>query len=153
MAMTPTVTFNGNYPVHGCKFEMDLNDGQGATPQFVEVIDLESIDIGIDTGVQTWNPLDQNGWQAALATTKALTIGVSGKRNVGDPGNDHLANKLYATGRDCDAAYRITFPNADTLSGKAVASANSALGASGDVAGIGMDLISNGQPTFAQGTV
>ena len=145
-----TITFNGVFPVHGCKFEISTN-GDVPAPTYAEPKDLESLNIQIDNNVETWTPLDQNGWQRAMSTGKGYTINVSGKRNLGDPGNDYIASKRFAMGRDCDTKYRITFPNDEVLSGGVVVSNTDDLGASTDVAALGCDLISNGKPTFSAG--
>ena len=53
-----------------------------------DIAECESFSVSIDNGVETWNSFTQEGWQSALQTGKAITISVSAKRSIGDPGND-----------------------------------------------------------------
>ena len=38
--------------------------------------------------VEEWTPMDTEGWGRRLTTGKMFTISSSGKRNIGDSGND-----------------------------------------------------------------
>ena len=65
-----------------------------------DIAECESFSVSIDNGVETWNSFTQEGWQSALQTGKAITISVSAKRSIGDPGNDFVAGKWLANGQD-----------------------------------------------------
>ena len=74
------------YPVLDNKFKA------GAAKESATVIaDMEQFSLSISNGVETWTPMDTEGWQRALMTAKAITISMSGKRNIGDAGNDFVA--------------------------------------------------------------
>ena len=46
---------------------------------------------------------------------EGFTISLSGKRHVGDPGNDYIAEMAWKSGLDCSTKAAIEFPNGDTL--------------------------------------
>ena len=76
---------------------------------------------------------------------------MSGKRNIGDTGNDYIAGKLLKNGQSCNSTYQITFPNGDTLEVPCVIQVKSLVGAdSTNVAPLEFDLISDGKPTYTE---
>lgn len=150
--------FKGVFPVNEMDFRIDKSSetSRSANPSdddYVTIADMESASIAVDTGVETWNPLEAKGWQRALATAKAITISMSGKRNIGDPGNDYVASKLLKNGQACNTTYKITFPNGDTLVVPSVIQVKSVAGAdSTNVAPLEVDLVSDGKPTYTKAT-
>lgn len=145
-------TFTGVFPVSDIDFEIDTSGG-AATAVFVPIADMETAGLSIDTGVETWNSITEDGWQRALATAKAFTLSMSGKRNIGDPGNDYIAGKAFANGRDCDSKMQLTFPNGDTLTGNVVIQVTELGGADAvNVAPLAFELTSNGKPTYTAAT-
>lgn len=150
--------FKGVFPVNEMDFRIDKSSetSRSASPSdddYVSIADMESASISVDTGVETWNPLEAKGWQRALATAKAITISMSGKRNIGDPGNDYVASKLLKNGQACNTTYKITFPNGDTLVVPSVIQVKSVAGAdSTNVAPLEVDLVSDGKPTYTEAT-
>lgn len=150
--------FKGVFPVNEMDFRIDKSSetSRSASPvdsDYVTIADMESASISVDTGVETWNPLEAKGWQRALATAKSITISMSGKRNIGDPGNDYVASKLLKNGQACNTSYKITFPNGDTLVVPSVIQVKSVAGAdSTNVAPLEVDLISDGKPEYTEAT-
>lgn len=146
--------FKGVFPVNEMDFRIDKSSetSRSVNPSdddYVTIADMESASIAVDTGVEIWNPLEAKGWQRALATAKAITISMSGKRNIGDPGNDYVASKLLKNGQACNTTYKITFPNGDTLVVPSVIQVKSVAGAdSTNVAPLEVDLVSDGKPTY-----
>ena len=104
--------------------------------------------MSIDNGVETWNSFTQEGWQSALQTGKAITISVSAKRRIGDPGNDYVAGKRLANGQDAYANIDWTFPDGTVVSwDKAVVNVTNINGGdSTNVAPLEFDVVSNGKP-------
>lgn len=140
--------FTGAFPVHEVDFEINTNPGTEAGV-YVSIKDLESAKISIDTGIETWNPLDQGGWQRALATAKSYTFSCSGKRCCGDPGNDYIAGKQLAVGRDCNTDFKVTFPDGAVFSGNVVISVTECgTGDSTNVGPLAFELTSDGKPTY-----
>lgn len=150
--------FKGVFPVNEMNFRIDKSSetSRSVNPSdddYVTIADMESASIAVDTGVETWNPLEAKGWQRALATAKAITISMSGKRNIGDPGNDYVASKLLKNGQACNTTYKITFPNGDTLVVPSVIQVKSVAGADSiNVAPLEVDLVSDGKPTYTEAT-
>lgn len=141
---------NGNtgvYPVYKNQFQV------GATKDTATgIADMESFSISIDNGVEEWSPFDQEGWARRLQTAKSITISVSGKRNVGDTGNDFVADKAFKNGRDVEGYFAWVFPDGTTVSwDMAIYSVNECgAGDSTAVAPLSFDLMSNGKPTITK---
>ena len=145
--------FTGVFPVHAVTIEINTaGDVAGEAGTWVTIADLESGTFSIETGVEKWNSLTEGGWQRALATAKAISLGLKGKRCIGDPGNDYIANKAFANGRDCDSRVRITFPDSAKFEVGVVVSVTELLGDSTNVSSLGFDLASNGKPTYTPAT-
>ena len=147
--------FSGVFPVNEVGFKIDTSSDteRSETPSYATIADMESASIAIDTGVETWTPLETEGWQRALATAKSATISMSGKRNIGDTGNDYIAGKLLKNGQGCNSTYQITFPNGDKLEVPCVIQVKSLAGAdSTNVAPLEFDLVSDGKPTYTKAT-
>ena len=113
-----------------------------------DIAECESFSVSIDNGVATWNSFTQEGWQSALQTGKAITISVSAKRSIGDPGNDFVAGKWLANGQDAYAYFDWTFPDGTVVSwDKAVVNVTNINGGdSTNVAPLEFDIVSNGKP-------
>ena len=68
--------FSGVFPVNEVEFKIDTSSDteRSENPSYATIADMESASIAIDTGVETWTPLETEGWQRALATAKSATI-------------------------------------------------------------------------------
>lgn len=73
----------GVYPVYDNQFQVGADKASLGS-----IADMESYSVSFDNGVEEWTPMDTEGWIRRLMTAKGLTISVTGKRNVGDTGND-----------------------------------------------------------------
>jgi starvation-inducible outer membrane lipoprotein len=82
-------------------------------------------------------------------TAKSVTISVSGKRNIGDTGNDFIAGLATKNGREAEADVQLTLKNGTTIEfGGAVISITALEYAdSTNVAPLEFDIMSNGKPT------
>lgn len=132
------------YPVLDNKFKA------GAAKESATVIaDMEQFSLSISNGVETWTPMDTEGWQRALMTAKANTISMSGKRNIGDAGNDFVAGKVFKNGHDAEGYFEWELPDGTTIAWtNAVFDVkNMGGGDSTNVAPLEFDVISNGKPT------
>ena len=132
------------YPVLDNKFKA------GAAKERATVIaDMEQFSLSISNGVETWTPMDTEGWQRALMTAKAITISMSGKRNIGDAGNDFVAGKVFKNGHDAEGYFEWELPDGTTIAWtNAVFDVkNMGGGDSTNVAPLEFDVISNGKPT------
>lgn len=142
MADTP---FSGVYPVFKNQFKVGT-----ATGSMQPIADMESFSVAFDNGIEEWTPFDTEGWVRRLKTAQSLTLSVSGKRNVGDTGNDFVAGLWMAGGRDAEAYFEWNFPDGSkVVMDQAVISVkNCGTGDSTNVAHLEFDIMSNGKPTF-----
>lgn len=131
------------FPVLDNKFKVGAAKGSAST-----IADMESFSVSITNGVETWTPMDTEGWQRALMTAKAITITLSGKRNIGDTGNDFVAGKMYKNGHDAEGYFEWEFPDGTAVSWDAAVFDIKNCGG-GDATNVGVlefDVISNGKP-------
>ena len=139
----------GVYPVFKNVFKIDTTGGTGEASNLKAIADMESFSVSIDGNVEEWKPFDQEGWTRRLVTGKALTVSVSGKRNIGDAGNDYVAGLALKTGADSHTTVVWTFPSGATLTIPCVI--NVTEWESGDsmaVAPLAFDIMSDGMPTY-----
>ena len=119
------------------------------TRQAEQVRQPRIFSVSIDGNVEEWKPFDQQGWTRRLVTGKALTVSVSGKRNIGDAGNDYVAGLALKTGADSHTTVVWTFPSGATLTIPCVINVTEwESGDSTAVAPLAFDIMSDGKPTF-----
>lgn len=139
----------GVYPCYENQFQISTDGGK----EYINIADMESFSVSIDGNVEEWKPFDMAGWTRRLVTGKSLTISVSGKRNVGDPGNDYVNGLALKTGSEATLPARWNFPDGSVLSFNAVVSVTEwGSGESTAVAPLAFDLMSDGKPEFTAGT-
>lgn len=144
----------GVFPVHAGSFEVDTSKGASGTPVWSPVAELEEVTVEVENNTETWSSFSAGGWQSALVTGKSAKISLSGKRCIGDAGNDLIAGKLLLTGQDAYIKGRIVHPDGTTLTWDQLACAvknNGAGGKATDVGALEAELTANGKPTV--GTV
>ena len=145
-------SFSGVFPVHELGVKI-ANNGRTTPSTFVTIADMESASIAVETGVEQWKPLDQSGWSRAFVTGKSFKVSFSGKRNIGDQGNNYIASKTLATGADCNSVLQIVFPDGWTITVNVVISVSECgTGESTNVGPLKFDLISDGKPTTSFAT-
>lgn len=133
----------GVYPVYKNQFKIGDN-----AENVSEIKEMESFSVSFDNGVEEWSPFEHEGWARRLMTAKSVTISVSGKRHVGDPGNDYVAGKAFLNGRDAEAHLIWTFPDGTEVAFEDAVINVTEFGA-GDstaVAPLAFDAMSNGKP-------
>lgn len=129
----------GVFPAHFVNFKINK----------LKVADVETLDLSIDGNVEEWDPYDAEGWKRRIKTGQSLSISVSGKRNIGDPGNDYVASKSYELGQDATTEISIEFPDGAKLEFDGVINVtNPGLGGSLDVAPLEFEVLSDGKPTY-----
>lgn len=139
MAELPT----GVFPVYKNQFKVGA-DKETATP----IADTETFSVSFDNGVEEWTPFDTEGWARRLMTAKSITISINGKRNVGDAGNDFIAAKAFANGREAEGVLIWAFPDGTEVEFNSVFNVkNIGAGDSTNVGPLEFDSLSNGKPT------
>lgn len=139
----------GVYPVYDNAFKINTAGRGGDTAKMVAIAEMENFSVKIDGKVEEWTPMETAGWLRRFMTGKSITITLSGKRHVGDAGNDYVASKAWSTGSDCESNFEWLFPNGDTLSFPCVINVtNNGGGESTNVAPLEIDVMSDGKPTY-----
>ena len=115
---------------------------------FSEIADMEEMSLAIENNIETWYSMKDGGWQNALMTARALSGSFSGKRCLGDPGNDFLDGLRYVDGANSIADLEVEFPNGAKLAFTAVVGLTDILGAATDVAPLNGDITGKGKPTY-----
>ncbi len=133
-------TTTGVYPCYENQFTID---GES-------IADMESFSVSIDNGVEEWTPFETEGWIRRLMTAKGMTISVSGKRNVGDAGNDAVAALAGKCGRDVEKPVVWNLPDGSsiTFTNAVISVTNIGAGDSTNAAPLEFEIMSNGKPTF-----
>ena len=145
--MTPT----GVYPCYENQFQIDTSPS-GTAAAMKEIADCESFSVSFDNGVEEWTPFDTKGWRRALMTGKAVTISVTAKRNVGDAGNDAVAELAWKNGRAAERDFHWIFPDGTIVKFKSAVFnvTNIGAGDSTAVAPLEFEVMSNGKPEIAE---
>lgn len=139
----------GVFPVFENKFKIGTKGRSSEAADMATIADMESFSVAIDGNVEEWSPMDAEGWLRRMVTGKALTISLTGKRNIGDAGNDYVADNAWSTGVDCESKFEWEFPSGAKLAFDCVISVtNPGGGESRNVAPLEFEVLSDGKPTF-----
>lgn len=139
----------GVYPVFENKFKINTKGRASDTASMATIAEMESFSVSIDGNVVEWSPMDMEGWLRRMVTGKALTISLSGKRHIGDPGNDYVANSAWGTGTSCESKFEWEFPSGAKLTMDCVINVtNPGGGESRDVAPLEFEVLSDGKPSY-----
>lgn len=140
------------YPARNNKFEINTSKN-GQIANYVEIKDVESYSVAIDGTVEEWHAYDAEGWVRRMLTAKSIAISLSGKRNVGDPGNDYVAGKMTAMGADAESTMKWTLPSGASLEMPCVINLTTPGGGEATaVDSLEAEFMSNGKPTFTPAT-
>lgn len=133
----------GQYAISNC--EVKIKTGNNV---FSTIADLEEMALTIENNTETWYSIADSGWQNALMTGRALTGSFSGKRTLGDTGNDFLDGLRYADPVNAVADWQVNFPDGSKLEFTAVTGLTDVMGAATNVAPLSGDITGKGKPTF-----
>ncbi len=141
----------GVYPCYENQFRIDCKGGSGEPKDLATIADMESFSVSIDGNVEEWKPYDQLGWTRRLVTGKSITISVSGKRNVGDRGNNYINDIALKMGSEATTTLVWEFPSGATLTMRGVINVTEwGSGDSTAAAPLAFDFMSDGKPTFSE---
>lgn len=140
-------TTTGVFPCYENQFK--VNTSESGTESWATIADCETFEVSFDNGVEEWTPFESEGWVRRLMTAKNITITVSGKRNVGDTGNNFIAGLAFKNGRDAEADFQWTFKDGTvvTFTGSPINVTALGSGDSTAVAPLEFEVLSNGKPT------
>ena len=141
--------YTGVYPVFNNKFKIGIEGKASNEEKMVEIADLETFSPSFDNGVEEWTPMNTEGWIRRLMTGKGFSIDLSGKRHVGDKGNDYVANMAFKTGQDVETVFEWEFPSGAKAKFNVIVNvSNVGGGDSTNVGGLEFSVMSNGKPEF-----
>jgi hypothetical protein len=138
---------SGVYPVFENVFKIGVNGKTSIESDMKTIADVETFTVSFDDNVEEWTPMTTEGWTRRLKTGKAISIALSGKRNIGDPGNDYVAGLKFLTGQACETKFEWNLPDGTTVKFDVVVNITSAGGDSTNVDGLEFEVLSNGAPT------
>ncbi len=139
---------SGVFPV----FENDLKIGTagrtGSASDLKSIADMENLTPSFDNGIEEWTPMDTEGWIRRLQTAKSVTFSITGKRHIGDDGNDYVASKTWTTGSANNTIVEWTMPDGTVISMPCIINVtNNSGGDSTNVGALEFELLSDGKPT------
>lgn len=137
----------GVFPCYENQFQIGES---GSETVDTTIANCEEFSVSFDNGVEEWNAFEQKGWKSRLMTSKSVTISVKGKRTLGDPGNDMIADCAYKNGRDVEKNFKWLFPDGSTvLFENAIISVTAnGSGSSTSVGPLEFEVMSNGKPIY-----
>lgn len=142
-------SFSGVFPVYNIKFKVGTNGKASSSSDMAEIAEMETFSISVDGTVEEWTPMNTDGWSRSLMTGKKLTVGLNGKRCVGDKGNDYVAGMAWKDGLNCSTKSEIEFPDGSKLAFDCVINVkNVGGGDSTGVAPLEFDMQADGKPTY-----
>ena len=143
----PKIT-SGVYPVFDNVFKIGTKGRTSTEEDMKTIADCETFSLSMDNNVEEWTPMTTEGWVRRMQTGKGFSISISGKRNVGDDGNDYVASKLFETGQAVETKFEWEFADGTTVSFNCIISvSNAGTGDSTNVAGLEFEVMSDGAPT------
>lgn len=138
----------GVYPVYDNVFKISTSGREDAAA-LTKIAEVESFSVSIDGNTEEWKPMNLEGWTRRMVTGKSLTISMTGKRCIGDPGNDYVSSLAWATGASCNSRFSWEFPGGAKLEFDCVISVtNPGGGDSTNVAPLEFDVMSDGKPMY-----
>jgi len=114
----------------------------------VPVAEMETFEPVFEGDIQEWSPMSAKGWMKRKKTGNDLKITVTGKRYIGDEGNDFIAETAWKVGDGCETTVKWTFPNGDTMAFDAVVNVTSGGGDSKNLDPLVFELLCNGEPVY-----
>lgn len=126
--------------VESTKHKMEIDNKQ--------ICGLTSVKPDFSGSVETFYTLESAGWQEAFKTGTALKITCTGKRKLGDPGQDKVASLVGANGTDALKPTTWTLPDGTKYKFNGVYDVKNVGGGEGNgMDEIEFDVYCNGKPT------
>lgn len=138
----------GVFAVYENQFKIGTKGRDSTADQMLPIADMESFSVSIDNTRQTWNAMENGGWESGFVTGKKMTITIKGKRHRGDPGNDYVAGLWMKQGHDVKSTLDWNFPDGTVAHIPVdIAVTNNGTGDGNDVGGLEFECSSDGKPT------
>ena len=144
----------GVFAVHNNVFKIGTSGRESTSEQKKVIKNLETFSPSFDNGVEEWNAMDQEGWISRLMTGKGITISFTGKRTIGDEGNDYVAGLTFLNEQAVNSVLDWEFPDGTIVSIPCVVNVtNNGGGDTTNVEPLEFDIMSDGKPTITNGAV
>ena len=137
---------SGVYPVFNNVFKIGVKGKASSDEDMKTIADLETFSVSLDNTIEEWTPMTTNGWVRRLQTGKGFSITLSGKRNVGDEGNDYIAGLMFKTGQAVESKFIWEMPSGTKVAFDCLINISSAGGDSTAVDALECEIMSNGEP-------
>lgn len=140
----------GVYPVYDNKFKIGIKGKSSTVESDMKTIaDLETFSPSFDNNVEEWTPMDTEGWVRRLMTGKGFSIELTGKRNIGDEGNDYVAGLLFKSGKEVETKFEWEFPSGSKVTFDCIVNVSNVSGGdSTNVGALEFSVMSNGKPEY-----
>ncbi|OME86529.1 MULTISPECIES: phage tail tube protein [Paenibacillus] len=143
------IVSSGVFPVFNIGFKIGTAGRASTASEMAIIKDMETFQIAIDGNVEEWTSMDTEGWVRRLMTGKGFSITLNGKRHVGDPGNDYVADTAWKSGLDCSSKAEIDFPDGSKLEFDCIVNVSAPNGGdSTAVSALECELMSDGKPKY-----
>lgn len=137
-------------PVSANQLRIGINGLYSTKTQMQEVDGLDSLELSLEGTVQEYFTT-KNGYNNADKTAIKGSFAFSGKRVVGDKGNDFIARTAWYLGRKAKTLFDYTFDDGTVIEGKVLVNTSKISGgAAEDLNSLEGDLIIDGKPTIKQ---
>lgn len=94
---------------------------------------------------------DISGLKKRLQTGKSFSISLSGKRCIGNEGNDYVAGLAWLSGHDVESVFELIIPDSTKIKFDCLVQvSNVGGGDSTNVGGLEMEVLSNGKPEITE---
>ncbi len=143
----------GVYPVFENVFKIGTKGRTSTSSDMKTIADLTNFSVSFDNQVEEWTPMTTEGWKRRLSTGKGFSIKFTGKRNIGDEGNDYVAGKAWTTGQSNATKAEWTMPDGTVITFDCIINVTSDGGESTNVNGLEFELLSDGKPTVTAPTL
>lgn len=137
---------SGVYPVFNNVFKIGTKGKASSDEDMTAIADLETFSVSLDNTIEEWTPMTTQGWVRRLQTGKGFSISLSGKRNVGDKGNDYVAGLMFKTGQDVETKFVWEMPSGMKVEFDCLVNISTAGGDSTAVDALEFEVMSNGAP-------
>lgn len=138
---------SGNYPVYNNVFKISKSGKSSQPTDMVTVADINSFSVSVNNNIEEWTPMDTEGWVKRLLTGKSMTVTLSGKRCVGDAGNDYLAGLALKSGADAETKFEWTFGDGTKVAFDCIVNVTGMGGDSTTGEPLECEILTNGKPT------
>ena len=140
------------FPVYENEFKIGVKGKSSASEDMKTIAELETFQVSFDNNIEEWTPMTSQGWKKRMQTGKAFSISLSGKRCIGDEGNDYIAGLAWLSGHDVESAFEWIMPDGTTIKLSCLVQVtNVGGGDSTNVGGLELEVMSNGKPEITDG--